>query len=420
MGMESIINKEEKLWSKDFFLLWQGQFVSALGDVVYSIALGFWILRVTGSTALMGTLMAVSVLPRVIISPFAGVFVDRSDRKKILILMDTIRGVFIVLVGIAAYTGLIQIWMVFGAAIILGICGAFFNPAAGSVLPDIVPKSKLIKANSVFSMVYTGTNVFGNVVGGGLFAFLGAPLMFLFNGISYIFSAFTEMFIRVPKIEKNNKKVHFLSDMRDGFIFVWKFRGLRWLITIAAFLNFLGNMGIVLFLPMFEQIEWLGPTKYGIAMGVMAGGSFLGMLFTSIKDIAPEKRLKLFIISAIISEICYGTFVFFDNLYPMLVMLLIAGFFNAIINVFFTSSVQLTVPQNMRGKVNSLLGTVLQGLTPIAMATGGIIAEFISIKIIIFLCFTIALILFVPLAFIPSFKRFINFNPKTQTLEDIM
>ncbi|EOD00219.1 hypothetical protein L21TH_1693 [Caldisalinibacter kiritimatiensis] len=144
------------------------------------------------------------------------------------------------------------------------------------------------------------------------------------------------------------------------------------------------------------------------------------MLYTSLKDITPEKRFKVFIISAIISEVCYAFFPFFNHLIPMLILLLIAGFFNAIINIFLNSSVQLTVPQNMRGKVNSLLGTVLQGLTPIAMAVGGIIAEFIPIKIIIFSCFMITLLFFIPLAFIPSFKRFINYNPKTQTLEDIM
>jgi MFS family permease len=412
--------QKEKLWNWNFFLLWQGQLVSALGDVVYSIALGFWVLKVTGSTALMGTLMAASVLPRVIISPFAGVLVDRSDRKRLLVLMDLIRGIFVVFVGIGAYMGFIEIWMVFTAAVILGICGAFFNPAAMSVLPDIVPKSKIIKANSAFSMAYTGTNIFGNVAGGSLYAFLGAPFMFLFNGISYLFSAFTETFIRVPKIRKESEEVHFFTDMKEGFVFVWNFKGLRWLITIAAFLNFFGNMGIILILPMFEQIEWLGPTNYGIAMGFMAGGSFLGMLYTSIKDIAPEKRFKVFIISAVLSEICFAIFPFNSTLLPILILLFIAGFFNAIINVFFSSSVQLTVPQNMRGKVNSLLGTVLMGLTPIAMALGGIIAEFIPIKIIISTCFIFSFIFFIPLAFIPSFKRFINFNPETQTLEDIM
>ena len=79
---------KNRLWNLNFFLLWQGQFVSAIGDVVYEIALGFWILAVTGSTVIMGTLMAASTIPRVLLAPLAGVIVDRKDRKGLLILMD--------------------------------------------------------------------------------------------------------------------------------------------------------------------------------------------------------------------------------------------------------------------------------------------------------------------------------------------
>lgn len=83
MGEVEIIKEEKiKLWNKNFFLLWQGQLVSVLGDVLYSIALGFWVYERTKSTAIMGTLEAVTMLPRVILGPFAGVFVDKWDRKK--------------------------------------------------------------------------------------------------------------------------------------------------------------------------------------------------------------------------------------------------------------------------------------------------------------------------------------------------
>jgi DHA3 family macrolide efflux protein-like MFS transporter len=86
-------DKKEKLWTTSFLLLWQGQLVSILGDVVYAVALGFWILEATGSTALMGALLAVSTLPRIVVSPIAGVIVDRSDRRKLMIWMDVIRGI---------------------------------------------------------------------------------------------------------------------------------------------------------------------------------------------------------------------------------------------------------------------------------------------------------------------------------------
>jgi MFS family permease len=98
-----------RLWGRNFLLLWQGQLVSGLGDVVYEIALGFWILAVTGSTALMGSLMAASALPRILVAPIAGVVVDRSERKWLLISMDLARGVCVVLVAAAAFAG-VALW----------------------------------------------------------------------------------------------------------------------------------------------------------------------------------------------------------------------------------------------------------------------------------------------------------------------
>jgi DHA3 family macrolide efflux protein-like MFS transporter len=98
--------RSEKLWTSSFLLLWQGQLVSIFGDVVYEIALGFWILAATGSTILMGSLMAASMLPRILVSPVAGVIVDRFDRRSLMIWMDVIRGVAVVSVGTAAFVGL--------------------------------------------------------------------------------------------------------------------------------------------------------------------------------------------------------------------------------------------------------------------------------------------------------------------------
>lgn len=118
-----------RLWTTSFILLWQGQLVSILGDVVYAIALGFWILAVTGSTALMGGLMAASTLPRILASPIAGVIVDRFDRRGLMIWMDCIRGAAVVAIGVVALVGLLKVWMVFAAGVILGLCGAFFSPA---------------------------------------------------------------------------------------------------------------------------------------------------------------------------------------------------------------------------------------------------------------------------------------------------
>lgn len=412
--------KKEKLWTWNFFLLWQGQLVSAFGDIAYSIALGFWIYAETGSTALMGTLMAVSMLPRIIISPFAGVWVDRSDRKKIIVWMDFIRGLVAVLVGIAAITGVIEIWMVFTAGIMLGICAAFFNPAVSSVIPDVVPTSKVMQANSAFNMIYSGTNILGNPIGGVAYQMLGAPIMFLFNGISYIFSAATEVFIKVPKIQREAEQLHFFQDMQQGFKFMWKFKGLRSTLMIAAGLNLFANTAMVLMMPFFQMTKGLGPGKYGFAIALFTGGSFVGMLVTSSMNIKPKQRYMIFILTGLISSAFFTAYPLSSSLLIIATLLFLAGLLNAILNVLFQTTIQLAVPQDMRGKVFSMMGTILMGLTPIGMALGGVMAEFTAARYVMSICSAITFFFFIPFIFMPSFKRFINYNPEEQTLEDIM
>jgi DHA3 family macrolide efflux protein-like MFS transporter len=404
----------------NFFLLWQGQLVSALGDVAYSIALGFWILNVTGSTALMGTLMAASSLPRVLISPFAGVIVDRSDRKWLLVIMDAIRGILVVFIGIASYLGFIEIWMVFVAGMTIGACGAFFNPAVGSIIPDIVDKRKLVQANSVFNIIQTASGIVGASAGGILFKVLGASFMFLFNGISYLFSALTEIFIKVPKIIHERAKLHFFTDMKDGLRFVWHFRGLRTLITISGLINFFAVMGIMLILPLFHQEEHLGPALYGIIMGFFTGGLFLGFLFTSLVNIQPGQRFKVFSVCYLL--MCVGMILLPVTLYfpVMAALVFLTGFVNAILNTFINTVLQLTTPQDKRGKVFGLLTSVAGGLMPVAYAVGGVLAEFISIRLLISASFVVVLVCYLPMFFSISFRKYIQFDPELQSLQDIM
>jgi MFS family permease len=404
----------------NFFLLWQGQLVSVLGDVVYAIALGFWVLAVTGSTALMGGLLAASTLPRILAAPVAGVVIDRADRRMLMIWMDAVRGAAVVAVGIAAIAGLLQVWMVFATGIILGLCGAFFAPAVGSVIPDITSPSKVVQANSVFSMLQTGGNIIGNTAGGVLFQLLGAPFLFLFNGVSYLFSAANLLFARFPVIHHAQKKAHFWTDLKNGLSFVWKIRGLRYLILIAAVINFFANMAFMLFLPFYQKNPALGPVKYGIAMALFTGGMFLGMALTAVVKIPPSLRFFLFQVCGITSFACMMVFPFIGS-FPLAVSLLaVSGFANAVLNVFIMSVMQLAVPQDMRGKVFSLMGMVTQGLTPVAFALAGVLAEFIPIAFLMGACFAVTIVVGLPFMFLTSFKRFIGFDPARDTVQSII
>jgi MFS family permease len=411
--------RPERLWSRNFFLLWQGQLVSVLGDAIYALALGFWIMAKTGSTALMGTLMAVSTLPSVLISPFAGVIVDRVDRKKLLITADVIRGLAVVLLAFAAYRDMLQIWMVFAAGVILSTGGAFFSPAVNSAVPDLVPQSKLVGANSVMGMLNTGSNIIGSSSGGFLLQALGAPFLFLFNGMSFVLSSILTAFIKIPKVSKKTEQ-HFLDDMREGYKFIWHFKALRYLLFISAGVNFLFSVAMVLFLPLFQRTGSLGASRYGIAMAFFTGGMFVAMAMTSMLKIPPQKRMAIFITASLMMTVFFAVFSLSQSFMLMSALMFGGGFCIAVINVFVNSTVQMTVPQEIRGKVFSLITMVCMSLTPFAMALGGVLGEIFPLRLVIFVCFALLFIAFLPCIFIKPLGRFVNFDPKTETLEDIM
>ncbi|MDQ7095707.1 MFS transporter [Desulfosporosinus sp. PR] len=418
-----IVELKERMWTRGFLLLGQGQLVSLLGDAAYAIALGFWVLSVTGSTALMGTLMASSTLPGLLVGPFAGVAVDRGDRRFIMVLMDVIRGLSVIFIGIEGFTGMLRVWMVFVSGIILSLCGAFFQPAVYSAIPDIVPESKIVNANSVFSMLSLGSTTIGNSAGGFLYQLLGAPFMFLFNGISFIFSGISLIFVKVPQNSKKKEQhfsQNFCNDFKKGLSFVWNFKGLRYIFLMGTITNFFFGIVAVLLLPLFQKTANLGPAKYGIFMAVFMAGMFLGATVTSVFNLPPSKRMFLLTISLVFNNIALALITVFQAFALILALAMLAGIANSLVNVFMKSSMQFTVPKDMRGKVFSLRGTVKQGFAPLAMAIGGVLGEFLPIRVVISACCIMSLLISLAFMVRPQFKRFINYDPKAAKLQDIM
>jgi len=412
--------KTPSLWNRNFLLLWQGQLVSSLGDNFYAIALGFWVLEKTGSTGLMGTLMAVSTLPRVLISPFAGVWVDRTERRSLLIFMDVVRGLASAGVALTAFAGKLEVWMVFAAGVILSICGSFFGPAVSSTIPDIVPQEKIVQANSVFSLAYNGTGIIGTAGGGFLYQALRAPLLFLFDGFSYIFSAAAILFMKIPPVKNPDQKLSFFEDLKGGLRFVKGFKGLKYSCLIFGVLNFFANIGFFLVLPMFQRIPSLGAAKYGVVMGILTGGSFAGYLLASVVSIPTRKRFLVFYLGALMSAASMALFPAFLNMIYLSVVAAMIGLSLAVVNALISAVMQLTVPAEMRGKVFGLLGTMAGSLTPLAFAVGGWLGEIFPLRPLMSGCFILTFGVFFILAFVPSIIRFFNFDPGQQKVEDIM
>ncbi|WP_346929678.1 MFS transporter [Clostridium sp.] len=409
-----------RLWNKNFFLLWQGQLVSMLGDILYMIALDFWILDVTGSTGLMGLLSALTMLPRIVLGPFAGVFVDKWNRRNIIVLTDFIRGIVITFVGIAGIFGFIQVWMVFVVGIISGLCSAFFGPAVNSIKPELVHESKFVKANSVTSLATSGMDMIGSAIGGVIYVAIGAPYMFLANGISYLISAFTEIFITEPKREKKAEKITFIEDFKEGFRFLWNFKTLRNLFLLASLLNLFVNAAFILILPYFKSMPFLGPEKYGLFMASIPMGMLVGSALLSIISIKKNQKFKIYKFGALI---CLGILPFVvivENFYVMIPIAFISFLFNVIFNTIFNSAMMLVVPSDKRGKIGALMNTISGGLQPIGTLVGGVLGEFMPIRVAILSLLGITFIFAIALVSVRGSKALMEYESSDGTVEELI
>ncbi len=415
----TVILKGDKLWNKNFFLLWQGQLVSCLGDALYSLALGFWVLDKTGSSAIMGMLMAAVSIPRIILGPFAGVLVDRFDRKKLILLGDFIRGIGMLFIGYAAYNNFLEVWMVMIVGVICGICSAFFNPAISSVIPDLVSSDNIVKANSAQQMATSTTNLLGSMSGGFFYSILGASFMFIFNGISYIVSTITELFIDIPKVERKDTKVTLKEDFKEGIKFSFGFKGLVILLSVAFALNFLYAMSFLLIRPLFLMEESLGVERFGVILAFQSVGMIVGSIILTKVTIRAKDRSKVMLPSLFLQSVCFFLGLLVNNFYIMCICFFVGSLLNTVSNTVSMSSMMVVIPQDMRGKVMSIVFTISMGIHPIGTLVGGVLGDIFYPRTIMIGCFLIGIIGSIPILFNKSTKKVLNYDPEIQTLEDI-
>ena len=345
--------------------------VSVLGDALYDIALNFFVLEMTGSTVIMGTVMALVTVPRILLGPAAGVFVDRYDRKKLIIFGDVVRGVSVLFIAFAAWNGFLEIWMVMLAAVISGICASVFNPAIESVLPDIVPSDNMIRANSAYQAATTGADVLGESLGGILYTVIGAPFMFLIDGISYLFSACTEVFLEIPKIERKGVKVTFREDFREGLRFIWKHQGVVRIIGMSFLINYLFGVIRVLIIPWFAGEEKLGMARYGILNGVQSIGLVAGMVVLTVITIRTEQKYKVYLVTLLLFAASIGAGAFLNQYAAILISFFLAFGFQFVFNTVMNATLMAKTPAEYRGKVSATKTTLGMAISPLGNFAGG-------------------------------------------------
>ena len=353
-----------KLWNKDTVLMLQGSAVSALGDILYSVAIGYWVYERTGSNALMGLMSSISMFMTMIVMPFSGSIVDKCSRKLIIVGMDAIRGVIMLAMGALAFSDSLSVPVVLLAAFLASACSVFFNPAVSTLMLDIIPHNDMVRGQSAFSGVNSLINLVGKAISGALVAFLGVPLIILLNGVSYLISAVTELFITMPRTVHQGEPISLRGILGDFLVAgraIFHDRFMKLFIPCALIVNLLGAGPMTLMLP-FVLEKGFTVDMYGYLMSVETAASLLCVCLLGIVKLKPKVRYWGMSIG-FIGSVLFSTVAYLTKSYGvMCVMLFLSGCGNAIGNGIFNASMMLALPEENRG---AILGFVS------AFSTGG-------------------------------------------------
>lgn len=374
----------KKLWNKDYILMLQGDAFSTLGDILYSVAIGYWVYDQTGSSALMGIMSSISMFMTMIVMPFSGTIIDKCNRKAVIVGMDVARGIIMLVIGLLAFLGELGVPAVLVAAFLASGCTVFFEPAVNTLYLDIIPHDDMVRGQSVQGGVNTFLQLIGTAFSGAVVVFLGVPLVIILNGVSYLTSAFTEMFITVPKTKAQGEPVTVKGLMKDFKVAILEIihnRYLRLFMPCALILNLLGAGTFTLMLP-FVLDKGFSVEDYGYLMSVSTVGSFLCVIILGIVKFKSKTRYWLmsagFISSTVIYLIAYLT----NDYWILMIMMFLGSFGNMLGNGVFNACLMLALPEDNRGSILGFFQSACTGGCALSAVVYGFLCDAFPINIV--------------------------------------
>ena len=188
------------LKSYNFRLYFGGQCISLIGTWMQQIAMSWLVFRLTGSVFLLATVTFMAQIPILVATPYMSVFVDRFDRRKLIMLTQSLSMLQALLMAVLTLTGLIQVWHIMILSLLIGLINALDNPTRQSFYPSLVPRDKLSNAIALNSAVINGSRLIGPAVGGLLIGKFAMAICFLLNGISFIAVIIALLMMRVMPV----------------------------------------------------------------------------------------------------------------------------------------------------------------------------------------------------------------------------
>jgi MFS family permease len=390
------------LRNADYRIFWGSVFTSNIGSWIQTIAQGYLVLQLTNSPFMVGLVSFATSLPVLLFSLIGGVVADRRDKRRLLIMTQSLLLTVTMMMALLTLTGLINIWLIIGLSALIGTTNAFNMPAYQSILIDIVGRKDLLNAVALNSAQFNMSRIIGPSLVAPLVALAGFAGCFFINSLSFLAVIIALLTIKIVNSNAGRKATGSgIQNLKDGLAYLRSRPDLMMLIAMAATLTIFAFPYSILMPVMARDVLHVGLPGQGELMAVMGVGATIGALTLAAKSDYPHKG-RLIIIGFFTFAVALLVFALSTNFYVSLVAMIFLGAGMITFMASGNTILQANVPSHMRGRVLSVWMLCNMGLVPFGSMQAGTIAEHLgapfalSVGAIVCALVVVAVAIFVP------------------------
>jgi len=379
-------------------------------------ALVWWLTMASGSASVLAFASIMAVLPQVLLGPFAGTLVDRWNRRTILMISDGLIALAIVVLAFLFAQGAVQIWHIYVLMAIRSLGGAFQWPAMQASTTLMVPEEHLSRISGINQSLQGLANIVAPPLGALLLELMPIQNILAVDVSTAILAIGPLFFMSIPQPhrEEAEGRPSVLADLREGFRFVWGWKGLMAIVGMALVINLLTSPAFSL-LPLLVthhfnggaiELAWLQSAN---GVGMILGGILLGV-WGGFKS-----RIKTAMFALGITGACLLVFGFTPGsaFFLAVGLIFVFGTMNSIANASFFALLQSTVPADIQGRVFTLMMSLTMSMTPVGLALAGPVADLMGIRIWYVVAGAVMTLMSIGAFFIPTIMRIEEENPNS-------
>ena len=378
-------NVENRGWFRSFAPVWVGQAFSLAGSKIVQFALVWWLTELTGSATVLATATMVAMVPEIILGPIAGAYVDRWNRKRVMIVADGLIALASLWLAYQFWAGTMQVWYVYVVMLVRSFGGMFHYPAMAASTTLMVPKKHLSRVAGANQTLNGTLSIVAPVLGALLMSVLELHFVMLVDVGTAALAVLPLIFVFIPQPEKNESSqtsISIWSDIKDAFHYLRGWKGMMAIIGLAMIFKIALTPAFSL-IPLLVQDHFQGGAGEYSAIEAAAGvGILVGGLLISVWGGFKKK-----VYSFMLGLFGIGVGIFLLGLLPggaiqsAVVVVFFIGFMIPIVDGPLMALLQSTIAPEMQGRVFSLAGSLFMLTSPIGLAIAGPVSDAFGLQI---------------------------------------